>query len=84
MNRTDITTILADIDDTMLRVRDLTASSSRAAALQCLDDARRHLTIAMAHASRPSSPPSLNEQVREGANAAFRRSRELLRGIVKP
>lgn len=83
MNRTDITAIIADIDDTMLRVRDLTASSSRAAALQCLDDARRHLTIAMTHAARPSSPPSLNEQVREGANAAFRESRRILGEVLK-
>ncbi len=42
-NRSDLTAILADIDDTISRVRDLSSSPGRAAALQCLADARGHL-----------------------------------------
>ena len=46
MNRSNITAILGDIDDIMTRVRDLSTSPERAAALQCLADARRHLARA--------------------------------------
>lgn len=45
-NRSDVSAILADIDDTISRVRDLSTSPERAAALQCLADARRHLARA--------------------------------------
>jgi len=48
VNRSNITAILGDIDDTMARVRDLSTSPERAAALQCLADARRHLARALA------------------------------------
>ncbi|HEY6921946.1 MAG TPA: hypothetical protein VI653_00645 [Steroidobacteraceae bacterium] len=46
-NRSDVSAILADIDDTISRVRDLSTSPERAAALQCLADARRHLGLAI-------------------------------------
>ena len=42
-NRADVSAILADIDDTISRARDLSPSPGRAAALQCLADARAYL-----------------------------------------
>ncbi len=43
MNRNDITPILADIEETINRVRDLSVSPERAAALHCLSVAKMHL-----------------------------------------
>ena len=53
MNRSDLTPILADIAETMDRVRDLDIEGhARAAALQCLADAKAHLE----HVRQPGQP----------------------------
>lgn len=90
MNRSDITAILADIDDTISRVRDLSTSPERAAALQCLADAHGHLKRSLEMRisrlySSPSAPPSAtdNQPARNKANEAFRESRRILRGVLR-
>lgn len=92
-NRSDVFAILADIDDTISRVRDLSTSPERAAALQCLADARRHLArverakevVAEFYRVAPSVQPSAtdNQPARNKANEAFRESRRILRGVLK-
>lgn len=84
MNRSDITTILADISDTMDRVRDLSVSPNRAAALQCLADAAGHLQRAAERPVLASVPPGCadgNKPTRERASQAFRNARQILAGI---
>jgi hypothetical protein len=97
MNRSDIASILADIDDTMSHVRDLSASPGRAAALQCLADARRHLAgatrtitlddcVSLSTRTIFDSVPPIatdNQPVRNRANEAFRESRRILKGVLK-
>lgn len=70
--------LLSDVAAIIDRVRCLEASASRAAALQCLADARFHLERATSH--RPSSS---NLQTRQEADQAFRNAREILKGIAK-
>lgn len=70
--------LVAEINAIMARVRELELGATRGAALQCLADARLHLE--RAQSSRASQS---NLEVRKTASEAFRRSRELLRGIVK-
>lgn len=86
MNRSYVTAALADIDETMARVRDLSCEPhSRAAALQCLADARSHLAAAAArqverepHSYPPGSLASVNQPTRESAREAFRSARRIL------
>jgi hypothetical protein len=77
--RHDKQVLLSDLRDLASRARDanVTAATQRA-----IDYAVAELE-AEAEPSRPSAPPSINAQVRDGANAAFRRSRAILRGVLK-
>lgn len=80
MNRHNKQTILSDLADIAARAHDANVTE---ATQRAIDYAVAELD-AEANPSRPSSPPlGLNAQVREGANAAFRRSRAILRGILK-
>jgi len=79
MNRHSKQTLLADLADIAARAHDANVTE---ATQRAIDYAVAELD-AEANPSRPSSPPPLNAQVREGANAAFRRSRAILRGILR-
>ncbi len=84
--RSDLTSVLADIDATIGRVRGLSPHPSRSAALHSLATARGHLermregrAATPDPDSRPSSPPPENAVVRETASSAFRAARSILR-----
>jgi hypothetical protein len=93
MKRQDPITIVAELDHITSDVRDLDVSPSRAAALQCLADARAHLanlersiqTSPFRSVALASVPPSAadNQPARNKANECFRESRRLLREVIK-
>lgn len=66
---------------------DLKAVASRAFSAKVTTATQRAIDYAVAELeaeaepSRPTQPPSLNAQVREGANASFRKARAILKGI---
>jgi hypothetical protein len=66
---------------------DLKTIASRAFSAKVTTATQRAIDYAVAELeaeaepSRPSQPPSINVQVREGANARFRKARDILKGI---
>ncbi len=86
--RSDLTAVLADVDATIGRVRDLSPHPSRSAALHSLATARGHLermregrAATPDTDSRPSSPPPENMTVRERTHAHFVETQRILKEI---
>lgn len=77
MNRADKSAILDDLKALASRAydADVTTTTQRA-----IDYAISELT-AECEPSRESCPPTANAEVRSAANKAFKKARELLRGV---